>query len=286
MSHFVVLALGKDVDSMLEPYYEGIEVEEYYDGEVSEEEKDNFIEYYKEFLEKEGRPFQSGLSKEEEMETLYKEFGMEWNGDSWRLADGIWCKYSTYNPLSKWDWYTIGGRFKDFFKIKPEAQNKENLTVSDIDFDGKIEEVKNRAEEDWEKANKAFNEANTGNFKTWKDVINMKELSIDEQRELYNTQPEILAYKKAFEDRDLIPFFEMLEDCLENKDEFINGRIYNQVAPFAYISKKTGWKEKGEMGWWGMSNDEYTGKEWHNEFMKFFKSLPKDMPVTIVDCHI
>jgi hypothetical protein len=286
MSHFVVLAFGENVDRMLEPYYEGIEVDEYYVGDVSEEEKDDFIEYYKEHLEKEGRPFQSGLSKEEEMETLYKEFGMDWNRDSWRVEGGIWCKYSTYNPLSKWDWYTIGGRFEDFFKLKPDAYTKPVLTISDIDFFGKAEENKKKAEEDWENVNKVFNEANTGNFKSWKEILEMENLTIDKQRVLYHKQPEVEAYMKYLEEDSYMAFYEKLEDYLVSKEEFVDARIYGGVVPYAYVSEKTGWREKGEMGWFGMSNDKYSDKEWFKEFMEFITSLPLDTPVSIVDCHI
>ena len=50
---------------------------------------------------------------------VYAEHGDNWNGDTWHKNDeGVWCKYSTYNPDSKWDWYCVGGRWDKSIKTK------------------------------------------------------------------------------------------------------------------------------------------------------------------------
>lgn len=57
------------------------------------------------------------------------------------------------------------------------------------------------------------------------------------------------------------------------------------VAPYAFLHEGE-WVGKGEMGWWGLSDDEYSDEEWAKKFQEFIKSLDPESEVTIVDCHI
>jgi hypothetical protein len=49
-----------------------------------------------------------------------------------------------------------------------------------------------------------------------------------------------------------------------------------------------GWKEKGEMGWWGFSSESVEeGQEWSKSFVDaFLKNEDPDTLIVIVDCHI
>lgn len=107
MSHFTVLVIGDDPEDQLAPYSEDIRVNEYDRGPVGEEELRQFVEYYE----------SGGDAKK-----LYAERGEDWNGGRWRVAeDGEFHEYSTYNPISKWDWYRLGGWWTGFFKLKEGA---------------------------------------------------------------------------------------------------------------------------------------------------------------------
>ncbi len=65
---------------------------------------------------------------------VYAELGDDWNGDSWKKdEDGVWRAYSTYNPDSKWDWFTIGGRWDNCIK-KKNGSNTNICQLKDIDF--------------------------------------------------------------------------------------------------------------------------------------------------------
>jgi hypothetical protein len=150
MSHFTVLVIGDNAESQLAPYDENMEMEEYLDGEVSEDEIKRFLEYYKEKHDAAGT-----------FEDIYKQWGDDWNGSQWRKEEAVrrknwrcpscgevnhwnsifcgqrfrkrkgcgclippeqytvWNKYSTYNPDSKWDWYQLGGRWTGYFLLKP-----------------------------------------------------------------------------------------------------------------------------------------------------------------------
>lgn len=56
--------------------------------------------------------------------------------------------YSTYNPLSKWDWYEIGGRWEDYFLLRSGARTSEAL-LFEIDWEGMQREGRKAAEEAW-----------------------------------------------------------------------------------------------------------------------------------------
>lgn len=57
------------------------------------------------------------------------------------------------------------------------------------------------------------------------------------------------------------------------------------VAPYAFLHDGE-WVERGEMGWWGISDDKFSAEEWDNKFGEFIQSLDPETEITIVDCHI
>ena len=66
---------------------------------------------------------------------LYKEKGDDWNGNTWHKDEnGVWAEYSTYNPDSKWDWYTVGGRWANSIKTK-DGEFVDMCKFGDIDFE-------------------------------------------------------------------------------------------------------------------------------------------------------
>ena len=279
MSHFLVLAFGDDIDEMLAPYDENIEVDEYFIGDVSEKEKLEFINHYKEYVD------ESPLDIEKEMLSLYEKFGESWNNNEWKLVDGVWKIYSTYNPKSKWDWYVKGGRFSGYLTIKKDEEELcvNETTVADIDFNKKTEEVKKEAREYWKEVNDFIEESKTDSFKPWKEIVDIEGLNVVEKREMYNAQPEA----KAFAEYSKNGFnFRSVEDFLVSEEEFVSDSVYSSVAPFAYVSEKTGWREQGEMGWFGVSIKNTSNKEWYEEFMSFVAELPPETKVTVIDCHI
>lgn len=128
MSHFTVLVItdsSSNPEALLEPFSEDIEVPEYKREDVSDEDKQRFIELYT----NEQNESYVKISAEEaqankllSFDELYEKKGKDWNGGTWKKdAEGIWGEYTTYNPKSKWDWYQLGGRWNGFFKVKRVA---------------------------------------------------------------------------------------------------------------------------------------------------------------------
>lgn len=125
MSHFVGLVFGSNVETLLEPYDENMEVEQYVRytkdeaiDEVKTRHADNYeyaikladkyknptTEWEKEQLERANKIIEKGLfiSYEDAWEEA-KNWGYEIDDEENLM--------STYNPDSKWDWYCEGGRW-------------------------------------------------------------------------------------------------------------------------------------------------------------------------------
>lgn len=147
---------GGDLDESLEKYDENIEVDEYSKGEVSLFDKLSFIFYYSKVYNEEvenklKRTFYSKNfpKKEDDLDearrfcyknkddyckfvleeypeildgfnSLYEENGSNWNSNAWKInpETNKLEEYSTYNPDSKWDWYSLGGRWDSSIKTK------------------------------------------------------------------------------------------------------------------------------------------------------------------------
>jgi len=86
---------------------------------------DKFVEYFKQGYPEFWNKF----------EETYAQFGEDWNGNRWRKDEnGVWAVYSTYNPDSKWDWYSTGGRWDKSIKTK-SGEFVNECMFGEIDFE-------------------------------------------------------------------------------------------------------------------------------------------------------
>lgn len=169
MSHFCVYVFSKDTDveSLLAPYDENIEVVPYVKytreqaiAEVRKEIEDYKNSLYAEFLA-DPKAYKEKAKKTAFNEERYKshinylenEFPkmLEWTDEECYEYKAKWYKdndmiddngnlLSTYNPKSKWDWYSQGGRWGNGLILK-------NGELTDEDY---ISEI------DWEKSGRPF----------------------------------------------------------------------------------------------------------------------------------
>ena len=128
MSHFLTyIVVPKKEDDRFNEYIadvmskfdENMQVEEYFVKDLTDEDKIGMINY----LISDGSIDDSKTIKD--FDEIYKMHGEDWNSNKWRLVDGIWKEYSTYNPNSKWDWYSIGGRWNN--NLVTKSDNKVNI---------------------------------------------------------------------------------------------------------------------------------------------------------------
>ena len=282
MSHFTVLVIGNNQEEQLSHYDESIEVEEYEVIEVSQEDKELFRQYCIEDRK---------MTESVPFDLAYHDHGLDWNNAKWRKSeDGIWREYSTYNPKSKFDWYSLGGRWTGFFKVKENVVATvgipgvfgthamdgfaDQLLKKDIDIEGMYSEAVKNAEEDYNK----FESVRAGReLPSWEEIRNKFD-NIGQAQEEYRSHQVV---------KDLVSSgfcYGEFESYRVAKDEFINRKKLSCFVPFAVV-KDGQWFERGNMGWWGMVSGELDKDEWNNKFYDLFNSSSDDTLLSIYDCH-
>ena len=130
MSHFSVAVFhtkDQSVESLLAPYDENIQVEPYIEF-TRQQAIDYARQHYKDCKD---------MSDEECWKIM---------ADG-RRTDPDGNLYSTYNPNSKWDWWEVGGRFKNQLQVGKHLASE--AYVEDIDF-SRDEESYNNALDFWD----------------------------------------------------------------------------------------------------------------------------------------
>lgn len=278
--HYTVGVITKEeydescFDDILEPFYEGKEVEPYIyrtkqeiiegvresikevkedmksfeNGEFDKERKPYWFEncdsekpikdYYCQLLQLEDKT-------DEEIYQYYRE------GEDEDLYDEDGNELSTYNPDSKWDWFSIGGRWDGYFKLKDAAEtNGNSAKISDIIWEGTEEEKKAAA-------------------RFWEVVVEGAEKTKEEEEDhfrffsIYNKE----YYKKRF----------------SSKEEYVERATFS--CPYAIVTPEGEWVAPGEMHWFSSSETDEQQAEYEKWFKKFIDEH-QDYYITLVDCHI
>ena len=286
MSHFTVVVIGDNYEGQLDPYSENIEVDEYLDSVVTDEQKEFFTEHYVKIY-----PKDSDLS----FDALYKKHGKDWNGNKWKKnEDGVYCSYSTYNPDSKWDWYSVGGRWSGYFRLKegregtigvPGAfnnvanENTADMALKcDIDFSAMRKEAEDKAAKTYDNVYAVI--SGTPVNESW-DSVRARFDDVDKARAFYHKQERVAAFDKI----DGTGFFDSVENYNIDRDTYIKNAGDSAISPYAIV-KDGEWYQKGDMGWWGMSSNDMEQTEWNKKVVELFDSVPDDTLFTLVDCHI
>jgi hypothetical protein len=296
------MVIGDDVEGQLEPYNEEIQVAPYrkYDHDPAW-----LFRFYA--SENEGHP-------EPSLETLVAFLNDRWeeDGEKYGVDEMGVYSLSTYNPDSKWDWYTVGGRWMGFFKLKEEAMDRATAAElgrpgvfgnepkhdadvvlrGDVDAEAMRSAHGEAAGRRWDRAHALF--AGTPEPDSWATVRERHPENVDAARVEYHEQPRV----KAVSDHDaacrreerwddaLLGWDGHIETFDVSREEYVQRSRNNAICPYAYL-KDGEWFAPGEMGWWGMSSDtEEDQARFAREFNELFDALPDDTVLTMVDCHI
>lgn len=276
MSHYKVAVFtkenGPDVDELLAPYDENIRVERYLDktkaeliadgkAEIERCKNGKYAEYLKD-PEKYLRETCHGCRDDSHFKFLSEEFPerLKWTDEEiyqhqiqYYDAEDIdedGNTYSTYNPKSKWDWYSFGGRFSGELLLKPQYA-----------LEGHEDEL------------------------CWVDEAFAYEVDFDKMRdlELENCKP----YQEFIEGQ--CKFYKK-EFVLERyPDEAAYKKQISTFSTYAVVTPDGEWHAPGEMGWWACSTEtEEEYRQWVNDYYKAFlePAMLKGWFITIVDCHI
>ena len=229
------------------------------------------------------------------------------NGDVIKTVDRT-------NPNKKWDWYSVGGRWNGYFKLKPLAvgvlgraglqtmnsdyepptdDRADILMKGDIDIEGMRDEAGEEAADRYDR----FTAITAGLPAplTWKQMQekhrkddevdedgDVKHVDWDAARKEFHEQPMVKALRDS-KDKDAI-WWEV-EDFLCPREQYIQRYRDGALATFAVV-KDGKWYERGNMGWWGMVSNEKDRSEWYSQFAALIDGLPDDTILTVVDCHI
>jgi len=302
MSHFTVLVIGDDVEGQLAPYHE-FECTGLNDQYVQE------IDRTEEVLKRvsDGETLNDSLSYFGwEDKTVYDESELDREGYH-KYGYAILNSDSSLkkavdrtNPDAKWDWYSVGGRWTGFFKIKEgrecvvghkawcseeaEAGHADQARLEDIDLDGMRDEAARKAAEDYDAAQKVYE--GLPECEDW-DVVRLRMDDIEKAREFWHSQPKVKARAKAGKDDDYRSNWVFNDPCAYQvpREQFIQSARDKAISTFAVV-KDGKWHEKGKMGWWASVSGEKDPETWAAVFSHLLDGLPGDTMLTLVDCHI
>lgn len=290
MSHFTVMVAGNNFEELLAPYHEfectGINDKYVQDVDITDEIREAVKggESLEEALEDRGIGPYRTIQDESELdrdETHKYGYAIVKNGELIKAVDRT-------NPNAKWDWYKVGGRWSGFLKVKPEFIDANEVTIGSpglmtepakagradqalkkhIDVEGMRAEAVEKAAEYFDHFAPAFQDAR---IPSW--------------NEIRDAHP-VIAAMRALQDKDFyLPWSGDWREHFHDgdRDKFLKDARDNALATYAVIDHE-GWKQKGEMGWFGMSSNE--NDNWTEQFNLWFDNLPDDTLISIADCHI
>ncbi len=254
MSHFTVLVItkkdGPDVDELLAPYDENISVEPYIgrtkaemiaDAKKSKENIENRIKEDPKYkVDEWAKKYLEATTDEEFYQTQVYE-------DSEYDKDGN--ELSTYNPKSKWDWYSIGGRWDGELKTKSgEYVNECFASELDISID-----------------KEAYNKA----IRFWEVIVEEQPLKENESKDDFRTFWNKNYYTSKY------------------ADKYAYAKSVASFRTYAFVTPDGEWHEPGQMGWFGCSSDDAeSNMKYDEEFEELLENLEDTDELHIVDCHI
>lgn len=164
---------------------------------------------------------------------------------------------TAHNPQSKWDWWMIGGRWHGELLLK---RGVNDFILGDPGL--------------------CTDEAPTGHADgvrignlDWKAML---EKSRQDRASHWDT-----AHKEQQAGAEPHPW--TVNTAEISRDDYI--ALATSFTPFAFILDGQ-WHEKGEMGWFGMAQNEKFQAEWNAEFATVLKQQSEDHWITVIDCHI
>lgn len=176
------------------------------------------------------------------------------------------------------------------------SERTDSAKKGEIDFEGM--RVQGRAEhiKRYEMAEKIFGGSIPKlsiSYETAQEMSKDKKgkVDYDQARNLYWAQSAMEDVTNArkrtnlTEDEKSFIIWADISDYQCTKEEYGQKGYDNAVSTYAVV-KDGVWYQKGEMGWFGMSNDTSTQEEWNAELNKLIDSVDDNTLFTLIDAHI
>jgi hypothetical protein len=189
------------------------------------------------------------------------------DGEKYDVDENGIFTMSTYNPLSQWDWWTIGGRWTGYFQVRPDAPHY-------LGRPGVF-----------------GNPPPTAQGTVPADVcrkgdINAESMLLAKASQAAGWWDEAVA--KHPNDRGRLEFMIDAKPN-ETRDEYILrqvGTIDTILKPYAVLAEGC-WRDGGKMGWWGADSGNKDSHESYAEWFKdFWSMLPDETWLAVCDLHI
>lgn len=171
---------------------------------------------------------------------------------------GIGRRETTYNPKSKWDWWSLGGRWSCYYSSYEAEKDPANFKPCDLCKGTGIRDG-------WAKKN-----PKTGK-RVYKDAWAKKMKGCN------------VCLGTGKELKDSTQWNKRPHDFM-SMEEFLSG-VKKRGVPFAVLTDDGEWHERGRMGWWASVSNEKADKKWNSEVRALLKRYP-DHTVIIADLHI
>ena len=275
MTHFAVLVVGDNVEEQMAPYDENLEVDPY----IEEGGDDDYTSIIKALCwdNDPNNSYQVGFTRDSTPQEILD----NWSGPGeWVKNDrGRYVRYSTYNPKSKWDWYVIGGRFSGSMRHK-DGYETDILQLKDLSIDSKVEKARQEAEDTWRGYQNRCMDITPPSM-SWVETREKYGTDIDAARREWNSHPWNIANRNTWDAYDYY--------CVESenpKQDFVDNAIAQALYPWYAVVIDGKWFSRGDMGWFGTSNDNISKKEWHEQIQALLDHLPPDTQLTTLACHI
>lgn len=317
--HFVIYVTGNDIDAQMAPFqegvndkYEAVPIEDLLAKEEILAKPENMMSFLKEILDKQ---YRLAIVEPEAIKDDYTIRHLHL-ADIDRIItyDELkkqWCALLkidvSYN--GRWDWWVVGGRWRDFLKAKPgyvghrdtsldelekilpwptdDGKGRregwyDSLLVGQIDWEG--------MEQDWlDKCLPRYDDFHAWLEKnpvlTWKQFIESK--GIDESNSDYalrnQLRNEYLEIPKVLEANKLFGY--AWSDLIVDREEYIKFLKYSSRIPFGYLHEGN-WVERDEYSWFGLDGRlTESNLKYLESVDAWLKSLPDDTLLTVVDYH-
>lgn len=286
MSHYVVHVLvPSDISET------GPELNSYLDGVLARYDENRAVEPYidelytpEKIAEARASKYANGIRHLPDPEFLLKWTGRKVTPDPEGNGYHTW---TTYNTDSKWDWWCIGGRWSGYFDGTDEVTVAQALKH----FADKTEKLRVEAEMSYD----AFEKATAGMTRTTMREILEKNArhypDEDENRRVSREEYQELEWVQAADAVRESTIFSPLHEhyfCLETggRETFVAENSVADVVPYAMIDLFGNWVAKGEMGWFGMSNDKESTADWAAKYFETLANAPLNARIVSLDLHI
>ena len=299
MSHFTVLVITPDnnpgtLEAALQPFHEyectGIEDQYVVDVDVTDE--------VEKAWDKAG-PEDRAVGKEQ--------FALDYGG--YRLYGERF--YRRTNPNKKWDWWAVGGRWQGLLIPKDRAGTKsgkpglmgstsgrggvDSLRRDNLDLGAMKAAAVGERRERWASC---FKEAELLGLPV--DQLEAKRRAFGRESERVRAawdalpdapgKPQYWDYRTENFDKELAKYDHVFNDwgpraTLDDVDIAAWIAAAPALAPYA-ILRGAEWLAKGEMGWFGYSDDKVKQGDWEAFCGTVLETTQPDHWLTMVDCHI